>query len=79
MDSEPLRYSTGEEVHPGDRVLFEGTYATVVFVSNGEADEFSPGYEDYTGSTRGVVLCDDDGVTSSIGDPDERLSFVDRG
>jgi hypothetical protein len=79
MDSEPLRYSTGEEVHAGDRVQYEETYATVVFVSDGETEELSPGYEDYTGSSRGIVLRDDDGVTSSIGDPDERLSFVDRG
>jgi hypothetical protein len=79
MDSEPLLYSTGEEVHAGDRVQYQGTYATVVFVSDGEVEEISPGYEDYTGASRGIVLLDDDGMTSEIGDPDERLSFVDRG
>ncbi len=79
MDSDPLRYISGEEVHAGDRVQRHGDYATVVFVSNGEAEEFAPGYEDYTGSDRGILLCDDDGVTTFIGDPDELLSFVDRG
>jgi hypothetical protein len=79
MNSEPLLYSTGEDVHAGDRVQYEGTFATVVFVSDGEAEEFSTGYDDYTGSGRGLVIRDDDGVTSVIGEPDERLSFVDRG
>lgn len=78
MDSGPLLYSTGEEVHAGDRVLLSGAYATVVFVSDGELEEISPGYEDYTGSTRGLMVCDDDGVTCTIGDPDERLALVDR-
>jgi hypothetical protein len=79
MDSEPLRYPTGEEIHAGDRVQYQGTYATVVFVSDGDVEEFSPGYEDYTGSGRGVILRDDDGTTSEIGEPDERLYFLDRG
>jgi hypothetical protein len=79
MDLDPLRYSTGEEVHASDRVQYEGTYATVVFVSDGEREEFSPGYEDYAGSSRGVVMRDDDGTTLTIGEPDERLYFVDRG
>ena len=79
MDSEPLHYSTGEDVHAGDRVYYNGLCATVVFVSDGDSEEFSPGYEDHTGSRRGIVLCDDDGAITSIGDPDERLSFMDRG
>jgi hypothetical protein len=79
MDSVPLRYISGEDVHAGDRVQRHGDYATVVFVSNGEDEEFAPGYEDYTGSDRGILLCDDDGVTTFIGDPDEMLSFIDRG
>jgi hypothetical protein len=79
MSSEPLLYLTGEEVHAGDRVQYEGTYCTVVFVSDGDLEEFSPGYEDYIGSSRGLVLRDDDGVTSSVGEPDARLSFMDRG
>ncbi|HLH54900.1 MAG TPA: hypothetical protein VKY92_14920 [Verrucomicrobiae bacterium] len=79
MDPEPLHYSTGEEVHAGDRVRHNGSYATVVFVSDGELEEFSPGYEEYTGSSRGLVVCDDDGGTSSLGEPDDRLSFLDRG
>jgi len=79
MDSEPLRYLTGEEIHAGDRVQYLGTYAIVVFVSDGDVEEFWPGYEDCTGSSRGVIVRDDDGTTSDIGEPDERLSFVDRG
>jgi hypothetical protein len=79
MESDLLHYLSGEAVHAGDRVQHRGTYATVVFVSNGEAEEFAPGYEDYTGSERGVLLCDDDGATSFIGEPDEMLAFLDRG
>jgi hypothetical protein len=79
MGSEPLLYSTGEEVHAADRVQYDRTYATVVFISDGETEEFSPGYEDYTGSSRGVVICDDDGVTLTLGEPDARLSLIDRG
>lgn len=79
MDSEALHYLTGEEVHAGDRVQYRGSYATVVFVSDGETEEFSPGYEDNTGAERGLVICDDDGDTTNLGDPDESLMFVDRG
>jgi hypothetical protein len=79
MDSEHLAYLTGEEVHAGDRVQYKGTFATVVFVNDGENEEFSPGYEDHAGSDRGIMICDDDGATTFIGYPDEMLSFVDRG
>jgi hypothetical protein len=79
MDSEPLHYPTGEAVHAGHRVQYDGTYATVIFVSDGEVEKLSPGYHDYTGSTRSLVLRDDDGVTSAIGEPDARLSLMDRG
>lgn len=79
MDSDLLHYITGEEVHAGDRVQRNGEFATVVFVSHGEAEEFMPGYEEYSGWERGVMLCDDDGDTNFIGDPDDLLSFVDRG
>jgi hypothetical protein len=79
MTSAPMLYSTGEEVHAGDRVQYEGIFGTIVFVSDGESEEFSPGYEDHCGARRGVLLRDDDGATSDIGEPDERLSFMDRG
>lgn len=79
MESGPLLYLTGEEVHAGDRVQYKGTFATVVFVSDGETEESTPGYDDYSGSSRGVIVCDDDGLTQAIGEPDEMLSFVDRG
>ncbi len=74
----PMLYFSGEEVHAGDRVQHNGNYATVVFVSNGEAEEFQPGFEDYTGSDRGVVIADDDGGTTTLGEPDEHLTFMDR-
>lgn len=79
MDSDLLHYITGEEIHAGDRVQRNGEFATVVFVSNGEDEEFAPGYEDYSGTERGIMLCDDDGATNFIGEPDDLLAFVDRG
>ncbi len=74
-----MQYLTGEEVQAGDRVQYAGTYATVVFVSDGQSEQAAPGYEDYAGSSRGIVICDDDGVTTEVGDPDEKLYFIDRG
>jgi hypothetical protein len=79
MDTDLLHYITGEEVHAGDRVQYNGTYGTVVFVSNGTTEEFAPGYEDRIGSDRGVILCDDDGGITELGEPDDLLSLVDRG
>jgi len=79
METAYLYYTSGEEVHAGDRVQHKGSYATVVFVSTGDSEEYSPGYEDYTGSERGVLLCDDDGATTFVGEPDEMLEFLDRG
>jgi hypothetical protein len=79
MDAACLYYITGEEVHAGDRVQHKGNYATVVFVSTGESEEFAPGFEEHTGSERGVMLCDDDGGTEHIGEPGEMLTFIDRG
>lgn len=73
-----VHYITGEEVHAGDRVLYNGTYATVVFVSDGSAEEFAPGFESYTGADRGVMICDDDGGTDFVGEPNELLAFMDR-
>ncbi len=79
MDPDSLHYLSGEEVHAGDRVQYKSNFATVVFVSNGETEEFSPGYEDYAGWQRGILVCDDDGGTAELGEADENLSFVDRG
>ncbi len=78
MDSDLLHYITGEEVHAGDRVQRNGDFATVVFVSNGDTEEFAPGYEDYAGTDRGITLCDDDGAMNFIGEPDDLLALVDR-
>ena len=79
MDSDLMHYISGEEVHAGDRVQYRGSYATVVVVSNGEDQEFSPGYEDHSCCDRGILLCDDDWATNMIREADENLSFVDRG
>ena len=74
-----ISYISGEAVHAGDRVQYDGNYCTVVFVSDGDSEEFAPGFEDYTGSDRGVMICDDDGGTRFVGEPSEILSFIDRG
>lgn len=78
MDSDQLLYLSGEEVKAGDRVQLAGNYATVVFVSNGDAYEFMPGYEDYAGTDRGMVICDDDGELTTLSEPGAELVFVDR-
>jgi hypothetical protein len=78
MDAELLHYTTGEEVQLSDRVQYGGTFATVVVVSDGETCQTAPGYEDYSGVERGLMVCDDDGTLSTINDTDERLIFVDR-
>ena len=79
MDAEQLHYTTGEEVQLGDRVQFSGTFATVVMVSDGETCQTAPGYEDYAGAERGVMVCDDDGTLTTVDDTDERLVFMERG
>jgi len=79
MEAELLHYTSGEEVQLGDRVQFDGTYATVVVVSDGETYQLASGYEDYAGVERGVSICDDDGTVTTIDDTDARLIFVDRG
>lgn len=78
MDAASLLYTTGEEVHAGDRVQYRGTFGTVVFVSDGETEEFLPGYEDYRGSERGVAVCDDDGSVESLSETTEDLVFLER-
>jgi hypothetical protein len=79
MDATVLNYISGEEIHAGDRVQYKGNYATVVYVNAGGGEDYAPGYEDYIGSEPGVILCDDDGATNSIGIPDASLEFIDRG
>jgi hypothetical protein len=76
MDTAPLLYTTGEEVHAGDRVQYRANYGTVVFVSDGENYEYSNGYEDYVGSDRGAMVCDDDGTLTNVGEADEQLVFL---
>jgi hypothetical protein len=79
MDAELLHYTSGEEVQLGDRVQYDGAFATVVVVSDGDNYQLAPGYEDYAGAERGLVVCDDDGAVTTLGDEDARLIFVDRG
>jgi hypothetical protein len=78
MEAGPLLYTTGEEVHAGDRVQYCAGFATVVFVSDGESYEYSNGYEDHVGADRGLIICDDDGTLNTLGEPDEQLVFVGR-
>jgi hypothetical protein len=79
MDCERVNYSTGDVVHAGDRVQYRGTYAKVVFVTDGDESESWPGYEGYSGYDRGLVICDDDGTTNVLSEPDEQLVLVARG
>jgi hypothetical protein len=79
MDAELLQYTTGEGIEIGDRVQFLGTFATVVVVSDGETYHVAPGYEDYAGAERGLMICDDDGTRTTLDETDERLVFVERG
>jgi len=79
MSTPLLQYITGEDVHAGDRIQYRNSYGTVVFVSDGENEEYSPGYEDNIGRDRGILIVDDDGASNFIGDPDEMLSLLGRG
>jgi hypothetical protein len=79
MSAPYLQYISGEHVHAGDRVQYRDSYGTVVFVSDGEAEEYSPGYEDNIGRDRGILIIDDDGGSNFIGAPDETLSLIGRG
>jgi hypothetical protein len=78
MDSELLHYPAGGEVHLRDRVRYHDNFATVVCVTDGDNAEFSPGYEDYSGFDRGIMICDDDGTVTSIKESDDQLVFVGR-
>lgn len=79
MESASLLYTSGEEVHAGDRVQYRGTFATVVVVSDGESYELATGYEDHAGAERGVIICDDDGSLTTLNEYDEQLIFVEHG
>ncbi len=78
MESGLLYYTTGEEIHIGDRVQYRGIYANVVVVSTGDTYELAPGYEGEAGTDRGVMVCDDDGIVSALNDGDDQLFFMDR-
>ena len=74
-----MQYTTGEGVQVGDRVQYGGIFATVVVVSDGDTYQVAPGYEDYAGVERGLMICDDDGTLTTLNETDERLVFVERG
>lgn len=78
MNTEPVLYSSGEEIHAGDRVLYRGNYGRVVFVTDGDSSEALPGYEDYSGYERGIIISDDDGTIESLSEANDELVFVDR-
>jgi len=71
-------YTTGEEVHLNDRIRYRGSFGTVVVVCGGGTSEYAPGFSDYSGYDRGIIITDDDGVVSSLTDTDPELEFVDR-
>lgn len=71
-------YASGGVIRAGDRVHYQEGYATVVFVSNGEREEYAPGYEDFRGQDAGVIICDDDGETTFVREGDEALSLAHR-
>jgi hypothetical protein len=79
MEPASLLYTSGEEIHAGDRVQYRGTFATVVVVSDGESYELAVGYEDHAGADRSVIICDDDGSLTTLNEYDEQLIFVERG
>jgi hypothetical protein len=79
MDAELLQYTTGEGIRIGDRVRYGGVLATVVVVSDGDTYQIAPGYEDYAGAERGLMICDDDGALNTLSETDERLTFDERG
>jgi len=71
------RYAgTGGEIRLGDRVSYRGTYATVVVVSDGLHCRHAPGYSEYEGIGEMVVICDDEGMTHSLREVDERLKLL---
>jgi len=73
-----LLYLNGEPVHAGDRVQHRGDYGRIVFVTDGDSYEASPGYDDYVGSDRGVVICNDDGALTFLSEPTEDLELIGR-
>lgn len=59
------RYPTGEEIHAGDRLLFDGRPATILFVT--ERGEFARGvspvdWDFVKGNTIGVLFEDDGNI-----------------
>jgi len=78
MGSELINYASGGAVHAGDRVQYRGSFAKVVFVTDGDESESWPGYESYSGYDRGLVVCDDDGTINVLNELDEELVLVSR-
>lgn len=72
------RYLSGAAVRIGDRVRHREHFATVVFVSNGDREDFASGYEDYRGHEAGIIISDDDGETTYVRDGDPELEMLHR-
>ena len=76
MKSVIQSYFNGEAIHIRDRVRYKGVSGTIVFVTDGDEGEFSPGYEDYFGHEAGLMFSDDDGDLTFLREPDEDLELV---
>lgn len=71
-----LHYLGGGEVRVGDRVRYKGVAGRVVFVSDGEDGEFSPGFSDYRGYEAGLMIFGDDGEMMFVIEPNEFLELI---
>ena len=78
MDAQLPHYLTGGEVHAGDRVRYKGSSARVLFVSDGDSGDFSPGYSDYRGHEAGIMRSGEEDALTFLREPDEDLEFVGR-
>ena len=78
MDAQLPHYLTGGEVRAGDRVRYKGSSAHVLFVSDGDSGDFSPGYDDYRGHEAGIMLSGEEDALTFLREPDEDLEFVGR-
>lgn len=78
MDAQLPHYLTGGEVRAGDRVQYKDVPYRVVFVSDGDGGDFSPGYADYLGHEAGIMLRGEEDVLTFLPEPDEDLELVSR-
>ncbi len=69
-------YRSGGAVHAKDRIRYKGTAGRVVFVSDGDREEFATGYAEYQGHEAGIMISDDDGELTFFREADEELVLV---